>query len=59
MTQLAHEVRSDRYADCRIRTGFAFDRHVCYATGDRKWSPGESRMIPPISESTGGVDDVV
>ncbi len=26
----------DRYADCRIRTEFALDRHICYATGDRK-----------------------
>ncbi len=22
----------------------AFDRHICYATGDRKWSSGESRI---------------
>ncbi len=36
--------RGDRYADCRIRTGFALDRPICYATGDRKWSSGESRL---------------
>ncbi len=41
--QIGSTMRGDRYADCRIRTGFAFDRHICYATGDRKWSSGESR----------------
>ncbi len=28
--------RGERYADCRIGAGFALDRHICYATGDRK-----------------------
>ncbi len=42
--QIGSTKRGDRYADCRIRTGFAFDRHICYATGDRKWSSGESRI---------------
>ncbi len=42
--QIGSAKRGDRYADCRIRTGFPFDRHICYATGDRKWSSGESRM---------------
>ena len=36
--------RGDRYADCRIRAGFAFDRHICYAAGDREWSSGESQL---------------
>ena len=36
--------RGDRYADCRIRAGFAFDRHICYATGDREWSSRESQL---------------
>ncbi len=35
--------RGDRDANCRIRAAFAFDRHICYAIGDRKWSSGESR----------------
>ena len=30
--------------DRRIRTGVVFDRHVCYAIGDRKWSSGDSRL---------------
>jgi len=34
----------DRNVDCRIRTRFAFDRHVCYPTSDRKWLSGESRL---------------
>ncbi len=42
--QIGSTKRGDRYADCRIRTEFAFDRHICYATGDRKWSSGESRL---------------
>ena len=28
----------DRHADCRTWTGFAFDRQICYATGDCEWS---------------------
>ena len=36
--------RGDRHSDCRIGTGVAFDRHICYATRDRKWSSGESRL---------------
>jgi hypothetical protein len=32
--------RKDRHADRRIRTGFAFDRHVCYGSGDGAWSSG-------------------
>ncbi len=39
--------RGDRYADCRIRTRFAFDCHFCYATGDREWSSGESLSRRP------------
>ncbi len=42
--QIGSTKRGDRYADCRIRTGFALDRHFCYATGNRKWSSGESRF---------------
>ncbi len=42
--QIGATKSGDRYADCRIKTGFAFDRHICYATGDRKWSSGESRL---------------
>ena len=42
--QIGSTKRGDRYADCRIRTGFAFDRHFCYATGDCEWSSGESRV---------------
>ncbi len=41
--QIGSTKRGDRYADCRIRTEFALDRHICYATGDRKLSSGESR----------------
>ena len=36
--------RGDRYADCRIRTGFALDRHISYATGDGKWSSEKPRL---------------
>ncbi len=43
--QIGSTKRGDRYADCRIRTGFAFARHTCSATGDRKWSSGESRFF--------------
>ena len=42
--QIGSTNRGDRYADCRIRIKFAFNRHICYATGDRKWSSGESRL---------------
>ena len=42
--QESEAARGDRYGDCRIRTEFAFDRHNCYATGDHKWSSGESRV---------------
>ncbi len=42
--QIGSAKRGDCYADCRIRTGFTFDCHACYATGDRKWSSGESRL---------------
>ena len=42
--QIGSTKRGDRYANCRIRTGFAFDRHICHATGHRKWSSGESRV---------------
>ena len=52
--QIGSTKRGDRYANCRIRTGFSFDRHIFYATGDRKWSSGESRMtldsIPAMSD---------
>ncbi|MCZ6773981.1 MAG: hypothetical protein O7G83_18640 [Proteobacteria bacterium] len=34
--QIGSTTSGDRYADCRIRPGFAFDRHICYATDDRK-----------------------
>ena len=47
--QIGSTKRGDRYANCRIRTGFSFDRPICYATGDRKWSSGESRLIYPFS----------
>ncbi len=40
--------RGDRYAGCRIKTGFAFDRQICYATRDRKWSSGESRLFARV-----------
>ena len=43
--QIGSTKRGYRYADCRIRTGFAFDRHFCYAAGDREWSSGESRLM--------------
>ncbi len=43
--QIGSTKRGDRYADYRIGTGIALDRHICYATGDRKWSSGESRLI--------------
>ncbi len=42
--QIGSTKRGDRYADCRISTGFAFDRPICHATADRKWSSGESRL---------------
>ena len=42
--QIGSTKRRDRYADCQIRTGIAFDRHIFYATGDRKWSSGEFRL---------------
>ena len=38
-------------ADCRIRSGFAFDRHNCYATGDSKWLSGPSRLSSCLSPS--------
>ena len=43
--QVSSTKRGVRYADCRIRTGFAFDSHFCYATGDREWSSEKSRFI--------------
>ena len=42
--QIGSTKRGDRYADCRIRTGFALDSHSCFATVDREWSSGESRL---------------
>ena len=42
--QIGSTKRGDRYADCRIGTGFAFDCHFGYATSDREWSSGESRL---------------
>jgi hypothetical protein len=42
--QIGSTKRGDRDANGRIKTGFAFDRHICYGTGDRKWSSGESRF---------------
>ncbi len=42
--QIGSTKRGGRYADCLIRTGFAFDHPICYATGDRKWSSGASRL---------------
>ncbi len=41
--QIGPTKRGDRCADCRIRIGVAFDRHICYVTGDREWSSRESR----------------
>ncbi len=46
--QIGSTKRGDRYADCRIRTGFAFNRHICYVNGYRKRSSGESRPKPLI-----------
>jgi hypothetical protein len=34
--QIGSTKRGDRHADCRIRIGFAFDRYMFNATGDRK-----------------------
>ncbi len=42
--QIGTTRKGDRYAECRIRTEFAFDRQFCYATGDREWSFGETRL---------------
>ena len=42
--QIGSTKRGDRYADCGIRTEFVFDRHTCYATGNREWSFGESPL---------------
>ncbi len=48
--QIGSTKKGDRYADCRIRTRLAFDRHFCYATGDCEWSSGklglDMRNIP-------------
>ncbi len=38
--QIGSTKRGDRYANCRIRPGFAFDRQTCYATGDASGHPG-------------------
>ncbi len=48
--QIGSMKRGARYADCRIMTGFAFDRPISNATGDRKWSSGvsRSRRFQPI-----------
>ncbi len=45
-TEMAEHLakRGDRYADYRIGAGFAFDCHICYATGGCKWSSGESQL---------------
>ncbi len=55
--QIASTKREDRYAGCRIRTGSAFDRHICYATGDRERSSGDSRIriisYPPLTLANG------
>ncbi len=51
--QIGSTKRGDRYADCRIRTGFAFDRHIFNATGDRKWSSGESRLMVGQADQNG------
>ena len=48
----------DRNLPCRIRSGFAFDRPFCYATHDRKWSSGESR-IKPGRHGTDEVNEMV
>ncbi len=42
--QIGSTKRGEGYADCRIKTRLAFDRPICYATGERKWSSGESRL---------------
>ena len=47
--QIGWTKRGDRYADCRIRTGLAFERHFCYAAGDCEWSSGESRLSNKIT----------
>jgi len=51
--QIGSTKRGGGYADCRIWTGFAFDRHICYATDDRKWSSGESRLMVGQADQNG------
>ena len=43
--QIGSTKRGDRYADCRIRTGFAFDRHICYAPTTASCHPGNLGFI--------------
>ena len=42
--QIGPTKKGDRYADCRIKIGFDVNRRTCYATRDREWSSGESRL---------------
>ncbi len=42
--QIGPTRKGDRNADCRIRTGFDVNRRYCYATRDREWSSGKSRL---------------
>ncbi len=57
---LDHQIGSAKtgncYTDCRIRTRLAFDRNHCYATGDRKWSSGESRFKPIAAAAFSSLD---
>ena len=43
--QIGRTRKGDRYADCRIRTGFDVNRRYCYATRDREWSSGDRNVI--------------
>ena len=39
--QIGSMKTGDRYADCRLKSGFAFDRLTRYTNSDRKWSSGK------------------
>ena len=46
-TIAGHDGRVFSTAGDSVVAEFAFDRHICYTTGDRKWSSGESRVSAP------------
>ena len=46
--QIGSTKRGERYADCRIRTGFDVNRRYRYATGNREWSSRESWLNPEL-----------